>query len=274
MKRSDRAFDQAGVGDDVIRGATIDRTDGDHGRMSWPNLTRDDGLQLCNQHRGGDDRIDRMMWIRGVAGLAAHDNVEPVRRRQAGAMHEAESADRDLRVVVEPEGQIDPGAVHDAVGNHGLHAADTLLGRLEHQLDGARELRRELLENRGNTDQRRCVDIVAAGMHQAGLGAGERQAGPLLDRQRVHVGTDSQHRAGATALDQANDTGLADAGLVGDAKSREFACNDPGGTYFLEAEFRVGVDVAADFDQCRLDPLGGVADRGRWFVGEGHDRPS
>ena len=212
-----------------------------------------------------------MMWIRGVAGLAAHDNVEPVRRRKAGAVHEAEIADRNFRVVVEPEGQIDLGAVHDAVGNHGLHAADTLLGRLEHQLDGARELRRELLEHRGNTDQRRRVDVVAAGMHQARLGAGERQAGPLLDRQRVHVGTDRQHRAGATALDQAYDAGLADAGLVGDAKSREFARNDPGGADLLEAEFGVGMDVAADFDQCRLDPLSGVADRGGWFIGEGHD---
>ena len=238
---------------------------------SRPNLTRNDGLQLGDQHRGGDNWIYRMMWIRRVAGLAAHDNVEPVRRRKAGAMHEAEIADRDLRMVVEPECQIDLGAIHDAVGDHGLHAPDAFLGRLEYQLDSARKLRSQLLEHRGNTDQRRGVDIVAAGMHQARLGAGERQAGLLLDRQGVHVRADREHRARPTALDQANDAGLADAGLVGDAKSREFACNDPGGADLLETEFGVGVNVAADFDQCRLDPPGGVADRGRRVVGDGHD---
>jgi hypothetical protein len=76
---------------------------------------------------------------------------------------------------------------------------------------------------------------------------------------------------GRPVFDEAHDAGLADAGLVGDAKPREFACNDPGGADFLEAEFRVGVDVSADFDQRRLDPPGSVMDRGGGIVGKGHD---
>ena len=53
----------------------------------------------------------------------------------------------------------------------------------------------------------------------------------------------------------------------------EFARDDAGGAHLLEAEFRMGVDVAADLDQRRLDALGGVADRGGGIVGQtlGHD---
>ena len=53
----------------------------------------------------------------------------------------------------------------------------------------------------------------------------------------------------------------------------EFARDDAGGAHLLEAEFRMGVDVAADLDQRRFDALGGVADRGGGIVGQtlGHD---
>ena len=141
------------------------------------------------------------------------------------------------------------------------------LGRLEHQLHRAGKLRRQVLQHRGDAEQRGGVDVVAAGVHQAGLRAGERQAGLLLDRQRVHVGADGEHRAGAAALDQADDPGAADAGLVADAETGEFARDDAGGADLLEAEFRMGVDVAADLDQRRFDAPGGVADRGGGIVG-------
>ncbi len=169
--------------------------------------------------------------------------------------------------------EIDLRAVHHAVPIIASHAAETFLGRLEHQLHRAGKLWRQLLQHRGDAEQRGGVDVVAAGMHQAGLRAGERQAGLLLDRQRVHVGADRQHRARAAALDQADDAGLADAGLVGDAETGQFARDHAGGADLLEAELGVGVDIAADLDQPGFDALGGVADRGGRIVGEalGHD---
>jgi hypothetical protein len=92
-----------------------------------------------------------------------------------------------------------------------------------------------------------------------------------VDRQRVHVGADRQHGTGAAALDQADDTGPADTGAVADAQALKLARDDAGGAHLLEAEFRMRMDVAADFDQGGLDPLGGVADRGGRVIGEGHD---
>jgi hypothetical protein len=79
---------------------------------------------------------------------------------------------------------------HQPVVDHGLHATETFLRRLKHQLDGAGELRGEVLQDRGDAKQRGRVDIVATGVHQATVRAGEGQAGGFLDRQRVHVGPD------------------------------------------------------------------------------------
>ena len=170
-------------------------------------------------------------------------------------------------MIVERECQIDARRVHHAVSDHRLHAADPFLGGLEHQLHRAGKLWRNLLEHRGNAKQRGGVDVVAAGVHQAGLRAGERQPGLLLDRQRVHVGADGQYRTGSAAFDQADDPGASNACLVADAETGQFARDDAGSAHLLAAQFGMGMDVAADFDQCRLDAPCGVADRDGRVIG-------
>ena len=72
---------------------------------------------------------------------------------------------------------------------------------------------------------------------------------------------------GPAALDQADDAGAANAGLVADAETGQFARDHAGGAHLLEAQFRMGMDVAADFDQRRLDAPGGVADRDGRVIG-------
>jgi hypothetical protein len=74
---------------------------------------------------------------------------------------------------------------------------------------------------------------------------------------------------GAAALDQADHAGAGDAGAMGDAEAFQFPRDDSGGAHLLEADFRMGVDVAADFDQFRLDPEGFRADGGRGVVRQG-----
>ena len=124
------------------------------------------------------------------------------------------------------------------------------------------------LQHLGDAEQGGGVDVVAAGVHQAGMRAGERQAAGFLDRQRVHVGADRQHRAGPAALDQPDHAGLADLRLVRDAEPGQLAGDDAGGADFLEAELRMRVDVPADLDQLLFDPLGEVADGGGGVVGK------
>ena len=50
---------------------------------------------------------------------------------------------------------------------------------------------------------------------------------------------------------------------MGNAEALQLACNHAGRAHFLEADFRMRMDVAADLDQLRLDPQGFRADGGR-----------
>ncbi len=74
-----------------------------------------------------------------------------------------------------------------------------------------------------------------------------------MDRQRVHVRADRQRWPRAPALDHADDTGAAKPGAMRDRQTRELGSNDTRSTCFLEGQFGVGVDVAADGDQGGLD---------------------
>ncbi len=180
----------------------------------------------------------------------------------------AEASGGDVGRVVQGQREID--ALQRALGDHLLRPADCLLGRLEQQPHGAGELRRHLLEHGGDAQQGAGVDVVAAGVHLAVDGARIGQAGLLVDRQRVHVGTDRERGSGPPALDRADDTGARDARPVRDAEPRQLACHDARGADLLEGEFGMGVEVAADGDQIGLDAGDGFADRGLGIVGA-HD---
>ena len=100
------------------------------------------------------------------------------------------------------------------------------------------------------------------------FGAGKVEAG-LLPRSAMHP---CRHGSPSTGpggrLDQSHHPGAAHPGLVADAQPSEFARHDASRANLLEAEFRMSVDVAPDFDQPWLDPPGCVADRGGGVVGE------
>ena len=204
-----------------------------------------------------------------MTGLAVHHDIEAVGRRQGGTVDEAEAADGHLWVVMEAQRHIDLRPVHHAVGDHGAHAADGFFGWLEHQLHGSGELRRQVLQQRGDAEQGGRVYVVAAGVHQAGVGAGEGQAGRLLDRQRVHIRSDCQHWARAAAVNQAYDAGFTHLRLMLDAEPCQFGRDDARGANLLEGEFGMGMDVAPDLYQLWLDPLGELADRGGGVVEKG-----
>ncbi len=83
--------------------------------------------------------------------------------------------------------------------------------------------------------------IVPAGMHDVRRLRAIGHVVFFLDRQRVHIGTDADHRAAfAQVADYAR---LADAGLRLDAKLGEGIGHQAGGALFLKAEFWMHVDV-------------------------------
>ncbi|MNT30898.1 hypothetical protein D3C72_1667150 [compost metagenome] len=107
------------------------------------------------------------------------------------------------------------------------------------------------------------MGVVAAGVHDVDffveVGAfgfrGEGQVGDFLDRQRVHVGAQGHGRAGQGAFEHGHYAGAGDAGFDVQAQSLQLFGDQFGGALFGVAEFRVGVDVAAGFQQFRLELL-------------------
>ncbi len=75
-----RTHQPAGVGDDVVGPAPLDRADREHRRVHRVHLARDHRLELEHQRRRRHDRVAGGMRPRRVAGLAAHVDRELVGR--------------------------------------------------------------------------------------------------------------------------------------------------------------------------------------------------
>ncbi len=106
--------------------------------------------------------------------------------------------------------------------------------------------------------------VVATGMHHARRLRAIGHIVLLLDRQRVHVGADADHRAAFAQV--ADDARLADAGLRLDAKLGEGVGHQAGGALLLKAKFRMHVDVTAPGN----DLVGQLLGLGVKSSGSGH----
>ena len=91
-------------------------------------------------------------------------------------------------------GATDDGPVQATVGDHRPATRAALFGRLEDEGHGPGQsaiLPREVRQDPRGTDQDRGVTVVAAGVHGAGMGRSPVNTAGLLDRQRIHVGSQS-----------------------------------------------------------------------------------
>ena len=110
---ADRELQMAGVADDVVLGAAVNRTDRDHGGLGWLVLARDECLQVNHQLCCHDDRVDRGVRISAVA---AATRGGPVGDGVGGGVAVA-----DAEGVDEGAGDVEEGVV-DAVGDGGAPA--------------------------------------------------------------------------------------------------------------------------------------------------------
>ena len=129
--------------------------------------------------------------------------------------------------------------------DHGLAAGAALLGRLEDHHRGAGEIA-GLGEIARGAEQHGGVAVMAAGVHLARHGRLVRQAGRLLDRQRVHVGAQADDLAGAAlaAADDADHAGAADARhhLVA-AEALQLVGDAAGGAVDVVEQFGMGMQI-------------------------------
>ena len=88
--------------------------------------------------------------------------------------------------------------------------------------------------------------VMAAGMHLALVSAAIREVVGLDDRQRVHVGAQTDRGLAVARAQHANHAGRADAAMHLDAPFLQLARDEVGGAMLFQPEFRIGMDVLAD----------------------------
>src|SRR2546428_6320126 len=82
---------------------------------------------------------------------------------------------------VQSEGGVDRRICEHACLDHARSTARTLLGRLEHQLDRAREACPAVEQESGSAEKHRRVRVVPAGVHDPGDLPGKSDTRPLVD---------------------------------------------------------------------------------------------
>ncbi|MNT08573.1 hypothetical protein D3C72_1433200 [compost metagenome] len=143
-------------------------------------------------------------------------------------------------------------ALEQAFFHHAAPAAQAFLGRLEDQVQRAVEAALLRDDARGGQQDAR-VAVVAAGVHLAGHLAGVRQAGGLLNRQRVHVGAQAQAPRAIAARQRADHAGAGQAAVhlvapFGQARGHQLA-----GHVLFVGQLGVGVDLVAQADHLGRD---------------------
>jgi hypothetical protein len=210
-----------------------------------------------------------------VPALAVQHDPQCVGAGERGAGPEAEQARGDRGHVLAEHDCGDAEPLEKAVGDHRLRALAFFLGRLEDQQEGSAPRRGVRGERRGGAEQAGHVHVVAARVHQrhvfavaVGVDDGARvvEAGPLTDRQRVHVGA-QQHRRSRAVPEHAYHAGPADACRRLIAQVAEPAGDDARRPVLVKGEFWMRVQVTVDPGQVG-DVSGtshGAQDIAGWF---------
>ena len=135
-------------------------------------------------------RVDRELRLRAVPATAGDDDRELGRMGHDGPSGYNQVGNRPRGPVVVAVDLVD--AVETFVAHHRLGAAGTLLCGLEQEAHAAatRQRPRAPAQQRGRTDQRRHVSVVAAEVRDTlVLGAIRQPVVALGHPQRVHVRT-------------------------------------------------------------------------------------
>ena len=153
--------------DDVVGRAGLEHADRDHRRVQRIDVARDDRLDLVDDLRAHQDRVDGEVRPRRVPPRPSISMVMRSAAAISGPGRMANSPTGRPGIIVHAVDFLDAEAVHQAVLDHGLAAGAALLGRLEDHHRGAGEVAR-LGEVARGAEQHGGVAVVAAGVHLAG----------------------------------------------------------------------------------------------------------
>jgi hypothetical protein len=133
--------------------------------------------------------------------------------------------------------------VERTLGDHRRGAARTFFGRLKQQHDIPMQRVAPCSEFARRAEQHRGMRVVAARVHLAGHFARACFARILIDRQRVHVGTQSRRFPRQGTANNADNAGLRDAPMF-DAELVELAFDERRRTMLFKPKFRMPMNLA------------------------------
>ena len=246
VEEADGAGERGLVGNDVVRGAGDDFRDGQDRRLQRIDVTADDALEALGQRRRDHDGVLGVLGTCRMAAAGLDPDIEEERASHRLTREHGDLAGREVRGVVEAVDLVAGEALEEAVGDHRAGASEAFLGRLEHEDGGAGKVAR-LRQIAGGAEQHGGVAVMPAAVEASGVLGAERQVGPLVHRQGVHVGAKSHPAIARVATPQdADHAGAADAGVGLDPPRLQPLGNDGRRARFLEADLGVGVQVMAD----------------------------
>ncbi len=254
---SDRAFDESGLGNDVVGRARPDVRDGQHGGIEGGNAAGDHGLQRHHHLAGDGDGVDRVVRLRGVAALAPDGEFDPVGGGEQGAGSSREDARLDVWRDVECEGGIGD-RVDQAIIKHVARAVPAFLAGLEHELHRAGETVALGAEGVGRRHEHGDVRVVSAGVHRVLDLRGEFEAGVLVHRQRVHVAAEEDGAAVGGSTQGGDEARGGGAFRILQRQAGESGLRLGGGQRIVQADLGFGMDGAAQADHLGQQRVGGV----------------
>ena len=184
------------------------------------------------------------MRHRRVRAAAGRDDLEDVVGAHQRACAERDLPGRQLRPVVHAVDGLHREAVEQSFLHHHAAAAFVFLGGLEDEIRGAVEA--AALRHRFRcAEQHRRVAVVAARVHLARHLRLVRDAGRLVDVQRIEVGTQPDGVTGASLPQDTDDAGAGDARVHVESERTELVGHVRSGRLLLERGLRMRVEVMA-----------------------------
>ena len=241
--------------------------------------------------RANGDRVDTVPGAAGVGLFAEDPDAQVIGAGQGWARAVGDLPGRHTGPHMQAKYRIGLGRFHHAFLHHHLRTpgvlavgdkvAGAFFGRLEIKHHGAGQALAHPGENLRSAQQDSGMGVVAAGVHHvdffAQVGAlgfgGEGQVGHFLDRQRIHVCAQGHGRAGQGAFQDGDDASAGHPGLHLKAEFAQLFGDQLGGAGFGIAQFRMGVDIAAGFQQAGFEDfcLGGNGFPGTVLAAAGGD---
>ena len=236
------------IGGEVLRCAGVDGAHGAHQTVGGVGVAADHRLDALDNGGGGDDDVHAPMGRAPVAGTAMEGNGEIGLFRHEGTGGDGDGPGRELGTVMDPKDP--PGlfrkAGPEAVVQQEPGSAGGLLRGLEEEDDAAGQRVPQLGQQYRRPVEPGGVEVVAAGVHDAGVLRHHRAPFRRVLDDGVDVGPEGHQRAGPAAPQQGRRAGGHAQVHQFHRQGGELLLQKRGGAHLPAAELRMAVQVVLE----------------------------